>query len=74
MVRRGAQTSAHRIKYATNILNMLRISQAEKAYIEQGVEHNVRNDGREKLDYRHFSLETGIISFALFICVVYVTI
>lgn len=41
---------------------MLRISPAEKYFIEHGVEHNVRNDGRGRLDYRHYTLETGIVS------------
>lgn len=43
----------------------MQISQAEKYFIEQGVEHNVRNDGRARLDYRHYTLETGIVSFIL---------
>jgi len=38
------------------------LSPGEIRYIEEGVSHNLRNDGRGRLDYRPFILETGIIS------------
>ena len=41
---------------------MLKLSQSEKQFIIDGVEQNLRNDGRARLDYRDFSLETGIVS------------
>jgi exosome complex component RRP42 len=36
------------------------ISGAEREFIIQGVELNIRSDGRSRLDYRHFTLETGV--------------
>lgn len=45
-----------------HITMVLRISPAERHFIEEGIHHNIRNDGRERLDYRHFTLETGIVS------------
>ena len=41
----------------TNIL-----SNSEQDYILQGVIHNVRVDGRKRQDYRHVTIETGILS------------
>eukprot|EP00455_Lapot_gusevi_P040478 TRINITY_DN4581_c0_g1_i2.p1 TRINITY_DN4581_c0_g1~~TRINITY_DN4581_c0_g1_i2.p1 ORF type:complete len:300 (+),score=22.36 TRINITY_DN4581_c0_g1_i2:87-986(+) len=35
------------------------ISAAERDYIIEGVNHNVRNDGRSRMDFRHFSVEKG---------------
>ncbi len=43
---------------------MLRISAAEKLFIEGGVESGIRSDGRGRLDFRHLTLETGITSQA----------
>jgi len=43
---------------------MQRLSAAEKAFIDHGVESNVRSDGRDRLSYRHFAIETGIVSQA----------
>ncbi|KAI8991098.1 ribosomal protein S5 domain 2-type protein [Mycotypha africana] len=40
------------------------ISPAEKSYIQQGVEQDCRADGRARLDYRHFVVESGILSQA----------
>eukprot|EP01112_Ceratiomyxa_fruticulosa_P006464 TRINITY_DN1726_c0_g2_i1.p1 TRINITY_DN1726_c0_g2~~TRINITY_DN1726_c0_g2_i1.p1 ORF type:complete len:310 (+),score=67.05 TRINITY_DN1726_c0_g2_i1:61-930(+) len=37
------------------------ISPSERNYLEQGVAKGVRVDGRGRLDYRHFTLETGLI-------------
>lgn len=36
------------------------LSAAEKTFILHGVEDNLRNDGRNRLDYRPMELETGI--------------
>jgi hypothetical protein len=41
---------------------MLKISRAERQFLEHGVLQGVRADGRSNLDYRHFVLETGILS------------
>jgi len=41
---------------------MFKISNAERKYLEDGVSQNFRSDGRTNLDYRHFVLETGIVS------------
>jgi len=41
---------------------MFTISNAERKYLEDGVAQNIRNDGRRNLDFRHFILETGIIT------------
>lgn len=40
------------------------ISPAEKSYIEQGVEHDCRADGRGRLEYRHVIMETGLLTQA----------
>ena len=37
------------------------LSIAEKDFIRVGVDLNVRSDGRKRLDYRHFSVETGVL-------------
>ncbi|KAI9275996.1 ribosomal protein S5 domain 2-type protein [Sporodiniella umbellata] len=42
----------------------LLISPAEKSYIEEGIQHDCRADGRGRLDYRHLVLETGLLSQA----------
>ncbi|KAL9651504.1 hypothetical protein ABK040_001450 [Willaertia magna] len=41
---------------------MLKLSRSEKQYIIDGVEEGLRLDGRARLDYRDFSLETGIVA------------
>ncbi|ORY95595.1 ribosomal protein S5 domain 2-type protein [Syncephalastrum racemosum] len=38
------------------------LSPAERDYITQGIETDCRADGRGCLDYRHFVLETGVLS------------
>lgn len=45
-------------------MNPVSISSSEKQYIAEGVAQDVRNDGRQRLDYRHFSLKTGVIAHA----------
>lgn len=40
---------------------MALISPPERLFIEAGVEQNFRSDGRERLDYRYFTLETGVL-------------
>ncbi|KAI8976959.1 ribosomal protein S5 domain 2-type protein [Pilobolus umbonatus] len=40
------------------------VSPAERSYIEQGIQHDCRADGRGRLDYRHVVLETGLLSQA----------
>ncbi|CAO3609148.1 unnamed protein product [Cunninghamella echinulata] len=40
------------------------ISPAEKSYIEQGIEQDCRADGRNRLEYRHLVLESGLLSQA----------
>jgi exosome complex component RRP42 len=40
---------------------MLRLSKSESLYIEEGIKQDVRNDGRQKLDFRPFKLETKLI-------------
>ncbi|CAG8494426.1 1528_t:CDS:2 [Paraglomus occultum] len=40
------------------------ISPAEREYIINGVDHNIRADGRGRLDYRQIVVETGLISQA----------
>jgi exosome complex component RRP42 len=42
----------------------LLISPAEREYIINGVDHNIRADGRGRLDYRRIVIETGLISQA----------
>jgi len=41
---------------------MLKISHAERKFLEEGVAQGIRNDGRGNVDYRHFVLETGILT------------
>jgi exosome complex component RRP42 len=43
---------------------MFGLSSAERQFLIDGVELNVRNDGRSRLDFRHFTIETGIIATA----------
>eukprot|EP00124_Ichthyophonus_hoferi_P005030 Ihof_evm2s646 gene=Ihof_evmTU2s646 len=38
------------------------LSPYEQAYILAGIEAGIRNDGRGRSDYRHFTIETGILS------------
>lgn len=40
---------------------MLRISKAERAFIQGGVDAGVRGDGRGRLDYRFVSVDTGLL-------------
>lgn len=40
------------------------ISPAEIAYLSAGVTANLRADGRARLDYRSFSVETGVVPHA----------
>lgn len=40
------------------------ISPSEKSYIEEGIQHDCRADGRSRLEYRHMILETGLLSQA----------
>lgn len=40
------------------------IGNHERLFIAKGVEQNVRNDGRQRLDYRAFSLQTNVIPHA----------
>ncbi|EGG14677.1 hypothetical protein DFA_10935 [Cavenderia fasciculata] len=41
------------------------LSPSEIYFIQQGVENNLRNDGRTRLDYRPFELDIGEISHAV---------
>jgi len=41
---------------------MFKISLAERKFLEDGISQNIRGDGRNNLDYRHFVLETGILT------------
>jgi len=43
---------------------MLNISHNERVFIKNGIEQNIRNDGRERLDFRFFSLDIGVIANA----------
>lgn len=43
---------------------MFGLSTAERQFLIEGVELNVRNDGRSRLDFRHLALETGVIATA----------
>jgi exosome complex component RRP42 len=40
----------------------LQFSKTEKIFISEGIKNNIRLDGRENFDFRHFLVETGIIS------------
>jgi exosome complex component RRP42 len=40
---------------------MSSISSTERKFIQNGVAQNIRNDGRERLDFRAFTLETGVV-------------
>jgi exosome complex RNA-binding protein Rrp42 (RNase PH superfamily) len=37
------------------------LSSGERAFIVEGAAANVRSDGRSRLDYREFSLQTSVI-------------
>lgn len=43
---------------------MLSLSPGEIEFITEGIAEGIRVDGRGRLDYRPFGLETGIISQA----------
>lgn len=43
---------------------MIRLSQIEKEFISEGVDENVRADGRSRMDYRHFEVQTDLIAHA----------
>ncbi|KAK5583819.1 hypothetical protein RB653_005421 [Dictyostelium firmibasis] len=43
---------------------MQKISPSESLFIQQGVENNIRSDGRNRVDYRNFAIETGEIIHA----------
>lgn len=45
-------------------LSPSRLSPAELAYLSAGVSANLRADGRARLDYRAFSVETGVVPHA----------
>ena len=38
------------------------LSKDEKIFIKNGVLEDFRSDGRAREDYRHFEIETGIVS------------
>lgn len=38
------------------------LSKDEKMFIKNGVFEDFRPDGRARIDYRHFEIETGIVS------------
>jgi exosome complex component RRP42 len=40
------------------------ISPAERDYIVSGVDCDIRSDGRSRLDYRQFKVETGVVAQA----------
>ncbi|KAK3873203.1 hypothetical protein Pcinc_021772 [Petrolisthes cinctipes] len=42
----------------------INLSDAEKCYIIDGVKLGIRVDGRDRLDYRHLEIETGLVSTA----------
>ena len=37
------------------------ISNAEREYIIDGVDDDLRNDGRGRLDYRHVTIDLGVV-------------
>jgi hypothetical protein len=37
------------------------LSEAEKQFLKGGIEHNLRSDGRTRLQFRSISVETGVI-------------
>lgn len=39
-----------------------KISQSEQRFVISGIEQNMRNDGRSRLDYRQFNVETSVQS------------
>jgi len=43
---------------------MLQLSPGEIQFLSDGISQNIRNDGRNRLDYRPIILETGVISQA----------
>lgn len=43
---------------------MIRMCQAEKEFIAEGINEDVRIDGRSRMDYRHLEVQTGVIAHA----------
>jgi hypothetical protein len=50
--------------YIGVVCTMFGLSTAERQFLIDGVELNVRNDGRSRLDFRHFTVETGLVTTA----------
>ena len=44
------------------------LSEFERAYVVDGIEKDFRSDGRSCQDYRHFEVETGIVSEHKWFC------
>ena len=42
-------------------MSLVTLSPFEQAYILSGIEAGVRADGRDRTQYRHFTIETGIL-------------
>lgn len=43
-------------------MSLINLSPYEQAFVLSGIEAGVRADGRGRTDYRHFTIETGILS------------
>ncbi|KAL0479512.1 exosome complex protein RRP42 [Acrasis kona] len=41
---------------------MIKISPSEKQFLIDGIKQNMRTDGRSRLDYRAFTVETGLVA------------
>ena len=40
------------------------LSKAEELFLQSGIEDDIRQDGRGRLDYRDFTIETGVLPHA----------
>ncbi|KNC79131.1 hypothetical protein SARC_08458, partial [Sphaeroforma arctica JP610] len=43
-------------------MSLITLSRPEQEYILSGIQHDIRADGRACHDYRHITLETGVLS------------
>ncbi len=44
-----------------SLMSASRVSATERRFIEEGIEQNLRNDGRSALDYRPFYVELSVM-------------
>ena len=49
------------VAFVPNMAAAGRLSEEERKFVVQGVQQDVRSDGRARLDYRHVTIECGLL-------------